>query len=269
LAESSVRNIPRDKRAAVAQTRCMDFLLLSGIAATFFVAGATKGIAGMGLPTVSMGLLGLFMPPAAGAALLVLPSLLTNVLQCLGRHFLAVSSVLWPMWLGIVAGALLTPLPSLSSGAATVRIGLGALLIAYAAYGLARPTLRIRLSPAAALVASLAVGLPTGALTAATGVFMVPMVMYLQMLDFEKERMVQALGLSFTVCTLALGASLGWAASWRALSSVEGSLALVCAFAGMGAGVRMRSRIPAAAFRTLVFSVFGMLGMALIAKETL
>jgi uncharacterized membrane protein YfcA len=93
----------------------MDILLLAGIAVTFFVAGATKGISGMGLPTVSMGLLGLFMPPASAAALLVLPSLLTNVMQCLGRQFLAITSVLWPMWLGIFGGALLAPLPSLAA----------------------------------------------------------------------------------------------------------------------------------------------------------
>jgi hypothetical protein len=247
----------------------MDILLLAGVAATFFAAGATKGIAGMGLPTVSMGVLGLFMPPASAAALIVLPSLLTNVLQCLGRHFLAITAILWPMWLGIFAGALWTPLPSLGSGASTVRAGLGVLLLAYAAYGLIRPSITLRLRPRALLPIALIVGYVTGALTAATGVFIVPMVMFLQMLGLEKESMVQALGLSFTLCTVALGASLGWNASWRALSSLEGGLALACAFAGMFLGVRMRERISAGAFRTLLFVVFGFLGLALIAKEML
>jgi len=247
----------------------MDKLTLAGVAATFFAAGATKGLSGMGLPTVSMGLLGLFMPPASAAALVVLPSLLTNVLQCLGRHFAAIASVLWPMWLGVFAGALFTPLPSLASGAATVRLGLGALLLAYAAYGLVRPSITLRLARGPLLATALIVGSATGALTAATGVFIVPMVMFLQMLGFEKERMVQALGLSFTACTVALGVSLGWTSSWQALSSLQGGLALACAFAGMGLGVLMRGRISANAFRTLLFIVFGLLGLALIAKETL
>jgi uncharacterized membrane protein YfcA len=247
----------------------MDILLLTGIAATFFAAGATKGISGMGLPTVSMGLLGLFMPPASAAALLVWPSLLTNVAQCVGSHFLAICAVLWPMWLGILAGALLTPLPPLATGAGTVRTGLGSLLIVYSVYGLARPAITLRIGRRATLAFALAVGGVTGALTAATGVFIVPMVMFLQMLGFEKERMVQALGLSFTVCTIALGASLGWDASWHALSSVEGAVALACAFFGMGLGVRMRGRISAAAFRTMLFIVFGLVGLALIAKESL
>ncbi|MBL0419316.1 sulfite exporter TauE/SafE family protein [Ramlibacter sp. AW1] len=245
----------------------MDMLSLTGIAVVFVAAGATKGISGMGLPTVAIGLLGLFMPPAHAAALLVLPSLLTNLAQCVGRHFLALCALLWPMWVGILAGALLTPLPSLASGAATVRIGLGTLLIAYAAHGLARPEISLRLSRGAMLAASLVVGCVTGALTAATGVFMVPMVMFLQMLGFEKERMVQALGLSFTVCTVALGASLGWSASWQALSSVQGIVALAGALLGMWLGIQLRGRISAPAFRTMLFTVFGLLGLALIAKE--
>jgi uncharacterized membrane protein YfcA len=245
----------------------MNILLWSGIAATFFAAGATKGIAGMGLPTVSMGLLGLFMPPAGAAALLVLPSLLTNVLQCLGRHFPSIAAILWPMWLGTFLGVLQAPLPSLDSGAATVRLGLGAVLMAYAAYGLLRPSLTLRLGRVPLLASALLVGCVTGALTAATGVFIVPMVMFLQMLAFEKEKMVQAMGLSFTVCTVALGVSLGWNASWRAVSSAEGAVALAFAFAGMGLGVRMRGRISAAAFRKTLFIVFAVLGLALIAKE--
>ena len=247
----------------------MNILLLIGVAVTFFAAGATKGISGMGLPTVSMGLLGLFMTPASAAALLVLPSLLTNVLQCLGRHFRDVAAILWPMWIAILAGALLTPLPSLIGGTATVRLSLGGLLLAYAAYGLLRPTVTLQLSHGMLLLAALPVGYVTGVLTAATGIFIVPMVMFLQMLPFEKARLVQALGLSFTVCTVALAASLGWSTSWQALSSMEGAMGLACALAGMHVGAKMRKRISAVAFRTTLFVVFGVLGAALIAKEML
>ena len=48
------------------------------IAFTFLVAGLVKGVVGMGLPTVAMGLLGLVMPPVQAAALLVVPSLVTT-----------------------------------------------------------------------------------------------------------------------------------------------------------------------------------------------
>ena len=53
------------------------------IGGTFLLAGLVKGVIGMGLPTVAMGLLAVVLPPAEAAALLVVPSLVTNVWQLL------------------------------------------------------------------------------------------------------------------------------------------------------------------------------------------
>jgi len=52
------------------------------ILAVFALVGFVKGVIGLGLPTISMGLLVLVMRPVE-AAVLVLPSLLTNVWQML------------------------------------------------------------------------------------------------------------------------------------------------------------------------------------------
>ena len=51
------------------------------IAFAFLIAGAVKGVIDMGLATVAMGLLGLVVAPVEAAALLVVPSLATNVWQ--------------------------------------------------------------------------------------------------------------------------------------------------------------------------------------------
>ena len=50
-------------------------------AAVFLVAGTVKGVVGLGLPTIAMALLVLMMSPAEAAALLIVPSLVTNVWQ--------------------------------------------------------------------------------------------------------------------------------------------------------------------------------------------
>src|SRR5450631_4322028 len=77
------------------------------IALTFFVAGIVKGVTGMGLPTVAMGVLGAIMPPVAAAALLIAPSFVTNVWQLFsGPSFIALASRLWLMMLGIVVGTI-------------------------------------------------------------------------------------------------------------------------------------------------------------------
>ena len=51
------------------------------------------GVIGLGLPTVAMGLLTLAMPPAEAAALLILPSLVTNLVQM--RPFAEAARLAW------------------------------------------------------------------------------------------------------------------------------------------------------------------------------
>ena len=54
---------------------------LVAAAAIFWLAGTVKGVVGLGLPTVAMALLAMLMTPAQAAALLIVPSLITNVWQ--------------------------------------------------------------------------------------------------------------------------------------------------------------------------------------------
>ncbi|KVU50275.1 hypothetical protein WK69_09105 [Burkholderia ubonensis] len=61
------------------------------IVLVFLLAGAVKGMIGLGLPTIAMGLLTLAMPPSAAASLLLVPSFITNVWHRLGRPVAAAS----------------------------------------------------------------------------------------------------------------------------------------------------------------------------------
>ena len=55
--------------------------LLTVTVAVFILAGVVKGVVGLGLPTISMAMLALVMAPAQAAALLIVPSLITNLWQ--------------------------------------------------------------------------------------------------------------------------------------------------------------------------------------------
>src|SRR5258706_13905482 len=55
--------------------------LLILIAATFLLAGFIKGAIGMGLPTVSMGLLAVTMQPSRALAIVIVPAVITNIWQ--------------------------------------------------------------------------------------------------------------------------------------------------------------------------------------------
>ena len=75
----------------------MDFQLLNILVAAFFAAGFVKGIVGMGLPTVSLVLLCIIFDISAAMALLLAPSLLTNLWQTYGSsNVFQLVKRLWP-----------------------------------------------------------------------------------------------------------------------------------------------------------------------------
>jgi uncharacterized membrane protein YfcA len=228
----------------------------------FLMAGLVKGVTGMGLPTVAMGLLGTLMAPAAAAAMLVVPSLVTNVWQLIAGPALAgLLRRLWPMLVGVVVG-------TIAATALLVRIdprwsamSLGVALISYACYALATPNLAL---PARMerWVGPLA-GLSTGVVTGATGVLVMPAVPYLQSLRLDRDMLVQALGLSFTVSTLALAAGLLLHDAFRIGQLGASSLAILPALAGMWLGQRIRARISLRAFRLCFLGLLLLLGLKL------
>jgi uncharacterized membrane protein YfcA len=229
----------------------VDPLLLVSLA-TFVLAGFVKGVIGLGLPTVAVGLLGLVMTPAEAASLLVVPSLVTNLWQLLaGPRLGKLSRRLWPMMLGICVGTWAgTGLLTVDGGSAAT-VALGAALVLYALTGLLGPVLS---APARSEGwAAPVIGAVTGVVTAATGAFVIPAVPYLQALGLEKDDLVQALGLSFTVSTVALAGSL--TASGVFQMSVAGAslLALAPAIAGMLFGQWVRARVDAVLFRRCFF----------------
>jgi uncharacterized protein len=226
----------------------MDQSDIAIIAATFFLAGVVKGVTGMGLPTVAMGVLGAVLSPLTAATLLLVPSFVTNVWQLLtGPRFKPLLLRLWPMMVAVIVGTLVGS--KLLAGGATgqTTVVLGLTLIAYAAYTLCAAQRRI--PPSWQSVATPLVGLATGLVTGATGVFVIPAVPYLQALDLEKDELVQALGLSFTVSTIALALALGVHGALPAGNLVPSFLAVVPALIGMAAGQVIRQRISPSAFR--------------------
>jgi uncharacterized membrane protein YfcA len=107
------------------------------------------------------------------------------------------------------------------------------------------------------------IGATTGLVTGATGVFVIPAVPYLQATGLEKDELIQALGLSFTVSTIALALGLLRVDAWQQASLWISLLVLVPALAGMQLGQALRQRIPAAAFRRVFFVGLLLLGLYL------
>jgi uncharacterized protein len=218
------------------------------ITSTFLCAGMVKGVVGMGFQVVGMGLLGLMMPVVEAAALIVMPSLVTNVWQMLvGLHLPALSRRLVSMMIGVCLGT-----------------ALGAVLLIYGAASLM--AVRFSVPAAAERWLSPLIGAITGVLTGATGVFVIPSVPYLNSLGLSKDALIQALGLSFTVSTIALGIGL-YAHGQFQLAAATTSLAAVApAVAGMWLGQRLRHALSPEKFRFWFFVTLVLLGAYMLLR---
>jgi uncharacterized membrane protein YfcA len=235
------------------------------LAATFVVAGFVKGVTGMGLPTVAMGVLGTLMLPAQAAALLLLPSFVTNVWQLFaGPSVRALLGRLWSMMAGIVVGTLAAASFIAGAGGAWAVVGLGAALTLYAVAGLL--AWRFSVPARHECWLSPAIGAITGVVTGGTGVFVLPAVPYLQGLALKKEDLVQALGLSFTVSTVALAIGLASAHAFAPADLRASLVAVAPALLGMWIGQRVRGLISAESFRRWFFICLLGLGIQLTAR---
>lgn len=241
--------------------------LIVAVSAIFMLAGFVKGMIGLGLPTIAMGLLSLFMPPAQAASLLIAPSLITNLWQLAGPRFGELMRRLWPMMIGICAGAWLGGGLLTGSTAPLAAAALGAALALYAIVGLS--SVKLSVPPRAELWLAPLVGLTTGFITAATGVFVLPAVPYLQAIGLDKDDLVQALGISFTVSTIALGAGLLAEGAFSSSAALASLAMLAPTFAGVYAGQALRQRVAQATFRRWFFLGLLALGFYLTARALL
>ncbi|ATZ65921.1 sulfite exporter TauE/SafE family protein [Acinetobacter haemolyticus] len=230
----------------------MTFLAI--IVLVFAFAGMIKGMIGLGLPAVSMGLLTIAMSPFQAAALLIVPSMVTNIWQLFAEgHVLAFIRRFWSLLLGIVIGSVWSFLPTLNqSHGQSSELLLGSMLAIYGLYGLCvnkLPQLTAHerwLSPV--------IGYLGGAVTVATGVIIIPVVPYLQSLQLKRDELVQALGLTFTVSTICLAVFLHHnPMSGVVLDYRLSILALLAALIGMWFGKKIRYQLDEQKFRRIFF----------------
>jgi hypothetical protein len=239
-------------------------LAVAGFA--FVLAGFVKGVLGQGLPTVAVGILSLIMSPGEATALIVIPALITNIWQgWFGPSFWPLLRRLWPTLAASFIGTfvatalglgLLTP-----EAASLARKALGLALIVYGLLGVSR--IRIRVPPWTEPWLGPTMGAANGAVSTATGVFMFPVIPYIQSLGLDRDDLVQAQGISFTVSTMALTVVLLGSGTLNATNATGSMVAMVVTFAGMFLGQYVREYIHPEMFRFLFFSGMLVLGVHL------
>ncbi len=236
------------------------------IAAIFALAGAVKGVIGLGLPTVSLALLTTLLDLPLAMVLLLVPSFVTNIWQAgTGGNAKVILLRLWPflmmatgtVWLGATA-LTRVDLDLLSTL-------LGGLLVFYSAVSLAG--LRFTIAVRQEVWAGPLLGAANGILTGMTGSFVVPGVLFLQAIGLSRDMLIQAMGMLFTVSTLALALALQGNNFLTMELGAVSAAALLPAIGGMMFGQKIRQKLSEQLFRRVFFTSLLLLGVYIIASS--
>ena len=238
------------------------------IAATFAIAGAVKGVVGMGMPSVSIALLTATIGLTNGLALVVIPTCVTNIWQAayspnlraaLRRHWLFLATAMVMVAPGASALSIVDP--------AVLSAVLGVVLVIYSAASLMQ--FRMRIAPPHESWAGALSGAATGVITGMTGSSIVPGVFFLQSLGLPRAELLPAMGLLFGGCAIMLALSLGQIGIITRETLIISTAALVPALIGMEIGQRLSKRLSEALFRRILFRALMLLGFYIILRAAL
>lgn len=243
-----------------------DPIVLTIVALTLLLAGTVKGVIGLGLPTVSLAIFTAAFGLPEAMALLLVPSFVTNFWQAaVGGNGREIIKRIWPfllmatvtVWVGATA---LTRVDLMLLSAL-----LGLLLVTYATLSLTK--VQISISPKQEVWLGPVIGTANGVLTGMTGSFVVPGVMFLQAIGLPRDMLIQAMGMLFTVSTVALALALQGNSLLTVDLGALSTLAVAPALLGMVLGQRIRQRLSESAFRRVFFLSLLVLGAYIIARS--
>jgi len=233
--------------------------------AIFLFSAAAKGVTGLGFSTTCLALLALTVGLREGMALLIVPSLTSNVSVMVGAGaFAAVVRRFWPLFVSALPGVALGLWLLASTGRDLPGGVLGAVLVAYCAFALARPGFRLAEVPARRLAPL--TGFLTGTINGLTGSQVMPVLPYLMALGLAPNVFVQAINCSFTLSSLAMAAGLSHLGLMTVSSLAIALPGAAIAWWGVRLGERLRRRLRPEAFRIAVLAMLAVLGLTLIGR---
>ena len=245
----------------------MPLEILLFAAGAFFIAGIVKGLTGLGLPAMSLGLLLLALELRDAMVILVFPLFATNIWQGVtGGHLRATLTRLWPLFVTGVIGIWFAVGVMVAANPAILAIMLGSILAGYSAYSLSMSKIQppgrweVILSPLAGAI--------TGVIGGLTGSMAVPSVPYMQALGMKRDALIQAMGIWFCLGSLALGGAMGGRGALPFDLAIVSAGAVIPAIVGMDVGRRLRQRLSEERFRKVFFTALILLGLYIAGRGT-
>ena len=184
----------------------MDILAIAAVA--FTIAGFVKGVVGFGFPVITLIILTLTIGLLDALAIIVFPTIVTNVWQGLSGPYL--KEIARRMWLYCLTAMIFIWFTSAYLVVVNIKwptAMLGAVLVMFALSRLLQLNVKVPRKWERPL--SVPLGAINGMLTGMTGSFMVPSVLFMQAMGFQRDMLVQAMGVFFAISTMVLAVSLG------------------------------------------------------------
>ena len=242
-----------------------DFSLIIIVMIALFVAGGVKGVIGLGLPLTAISIIGAVVDLRTAIAYIAIPVVATNLYQAFdGGRTPEMLRKYWVINLCSVAGTVVgTQILFVVDPRILITL-LGGVVILYVAINASR--FRIRISDRAAPWAAPPLGILSGLLTGTTGSVGIPIALYLQARDVDKESFLRAIALTFLISSSVLVLALLEKGAISRESAIISAVSLVPAFAGMAVGQRLRGRLSEDRFRVFVFMFLLIAAVNLIRK---
>lgn len=231
----------------------------------FFFAGISKGALGIGLTMLTIPMLSSLVSIQDAIAISFFPMVVTNFWQMVRGGNLGIAlRRFWPLLVVLIFSAWLGTLALVGWSAEIVSILMGGMVIAFALFSLARPTLS--LGPRLELPVSIAAGAIGGFFGGMALISGPPIIMLLLALKLRKEEFIGAIGLLYFFGLLPAGVLLPYYGVLRTEHIVPGLLSLVPVLAGLLIGEWIRSRINQTLFRNLLLVSLLAIGLNLVRR---
>ena len=241
------------------------FFIYLGI---FFLGGLVKGTIGVGLPTVTLTLLSFFFDIKDSISFILIPVILTNLVQMLdGKElksifqqtkFFLITSVIF-----VIPGFLI--LRAINSN--TILLILASLLVLNSCLVLFNKIITIKRHTS--FQTQFWIGALTGITTGVTSIYTMPFIFLIQSLKFNKEKLIQLMGLSFFLYSLTQFALFYSFSMINEKVLLFSSVACVPIIFGVISGKYLRKVLSEQAFRLLFNYMLLISGIVIIIKSSI
>jgi uncharacterized membrane protein YfcA len=241
------------------------FFIYLGI---FFLGGLVKGTIGVGLPTVTLTLLSFFFDIKDSISFILIPVILTNLVQMLdGKElksifqqtkFFLVTSVVF-----VIPGFLV--LRAINSN--TILLILASLLVLNSCLVLFNKIITIKKHTS--FQTQFWIGALTGITTGVTSIYTMPFIFLIQSLKFNKEKLIQLMGLSFFLYSLTQFALFYSFSMINEKVLLFSSVACVPIIFGVISGKYLRKVLSEKSFRLLFNYMLLISGIVIIIKSSI